>query len=239
MATASAAWHRVVNCVCLLIAVLLVLNLSVVQALLSGMPRPLAAAVVAFMFAAVGGITYWVTGERETAKSPEGTPHLIPPATAPLAGPGTDTTPPKPSVTVTAEGPYIVVRNTGGPATFRAHLLVTHAQEFPSVSDGSRFEAIWESTLSERSEIVTGDADRLLIGPVAGDHDPSVTYFHFYDVATQKMGGRMARHVPNQGAPVLSFDLTLVSLPALAGGPKTYDFSLFPGRVEFLMEKQY
>jgi hypothetical protein len=149
------------------------------------------------------------------------------------------TAPLKPLVTITEDGPYLVVRNTGAPAMFRARLVATNAQEFPSVSVGSHFEGIWEATLNDKTEIATGDADRLLIGSASGDHDPNVTPFHFYDVATHKMGVRYARQIPDHGSPALSLNLTLVSVPAIAGGPKTYEIMVWQGRVDFLGEKPF
>jgi hypothetical protein len=116
--------------------------------------------------------------------------------------------------------------------------LVTHAQAFPSVTAGSHFEGIWETTQNDRAEIATGDVDRVMLGAVSGDHDPTVTPFHFYDVTTQKMGARHAKQAsPDDAAPALSVELTLVSIPAMAGGPKVYEMTVWQGQVDFLREK--
>ncbi len=237
--TKAPVWHRLADCVCLLIILLIVLNVPVVRALLSSMHRPVAAFLVALIFALVGLGAFLLTGERkrhdESVELDAGIPAL---KGGPEPAPAKDTTAAKPLVAVMEEGPYVIVRNTGAPATFRARLMVTHAQEFPSVSAGSHFEGIWETTLTDKTEIATGDEDRVMLGAVSGDHDPNVTPFHFYDVATSKMGVREARQLPDHPAPVLSIDLTLVSVPAMAGGPKTYELSIWPGgTLYFLREK--
>ena len=59
------------------------------------------------------------------------------------------------------------------------------------------------------------------------------------DVAAQRMGVREARQVPERSVPALSLELTLVSVPAISGGPKTCEFTVMQGRVEFLNEKPF
>jgi hypothetical protein len=145
--------------------------------------------------------------------------------------------PTRPVVALRDEGAYIVVRNTGAPATFRARLVAVHGAGFPSVAEGEHFEGMWESTRTDKTEIATGDADRLMLGRMPGDTDPKMTPFHFYDLATGQMGSRYARQTPGQGVPSLYLDLTLSSIPALAGGPKSYEITVGKGRVDFLKEK--
>jgi hypothetical protein len=64
MKRAPAFWHRLLTAVCFLLASSIVLNMAPVQAQLSHMNKPVAIALVALLFAAVGGGTYWFTGER-------------------------------------------------------------------------------------------------------------------------------------------------------------------------------
>lgn len=53
------------------------------------------------------------------------------------------------------------------------------------------------------------------------------------------MGKREARQARYREAPALSLDLTLVSVPALAGGPKTYELTIMEGAILFLNEKTF
>lgn len=204
---------------------------------LKGRQRMAAVVLFSIIWALIGAVVWRWAASGPKAIPPEGTAGNPTVSPQPVANP--DTAAAKPAVAVAADGPYILVRNTGAPAMFRARLVATHAQEFPSVTAGSRFEGIWETTLTDKTEIATGDADRLMLGAVVGDNEPHVARFHFYDVAAQKMGVREARELPDRGVPALSLDLTLVSVPAIAGGPKTYEFIVVQGRVEFLGLKPF
>jgi hypothetical protein len=224
------------------LAAFIVVQSDPLQGWLMRLPTTYAASLVIVGGALVLGLSHVIAVRVLDKPSADTTP--LPPTAShmveqPIMRPEVDTSPARPSVTLTADGPYIVVKNTGAPATFRARLVATHAQAFPSVTQGSRFEGIWESTLTDKAEIATGDADRLMLGAVAGDHDPNVTPFHFYDVAAQRMGVREAHQARERSVPALSLELTLVSVPAISGGPKTYEFTVMQGRVEFLNEKPF
>jgi hypothetical protein len=104
--------------------------------------------------------------------------------------------------------------------------LVIHSRRFPTVAEGSRFQGVWESSFTDEADIATGDADRVMLGAVAGDDDPGEAVFHFFDVVTKKMAARKAWRTPDGSAPTLDLELKLVSVPAIAGGPKTYELAL-------------
>ncbi len=55
------------------------------------------------------------------------------------------------------------------------------------------------TTPTDKTEIATGDADRVMLGAVSGDHDSEAAPFHFYDAAIGRV--RTARQLPDRPVP--------------------------------------
>jgi hypothetical protein len=107
---------------------------------------------------------------------------------------------------------------------------VSHAQAFPGVRAGDVYEGVWASTMTDKTEIATGDEGRLILGATPQDRtrDSTSAFLHFYRPNTPAMGTIRAPWDRKSAAPSLSLQIQIASVPTMLGGPQIWSLTLGP-----------